>query len=307
MKRRSLSLFLLVVFVLGISTQIAFAQFAIPLLVVNTSFLNVRSGDGPEYTVVATVTGGTELPVLGTNSDNTWYLVSTPAGAGWVDVSFTLPRGDFRNVPLIEVKGAAVTVLQTPLTIGLPGSLAAHPFAVTTVATALNATTTATLDVLSVNLRTQPGDNAPVITVLYKDVNAEYPVLGYAYDGVGVRWVSIWVHGRGAGWIEAPKVTVHGSSNAGSLTIGNTTIPVPVVGSAHIVINTSYQNVRSGPGGGFGVIATVPGGTVFYPVGVTNDASWYLVRGDFGQGWVSSEFVLFRGEFSSVPIIQSAY
>ncbi len=58
---------------------------------------------------------------------------------------------------------------------------------------------------------------------------------------------------------------------------------------------------------GFGVIATVPGGTTFYPVGVTKDASWYLVRGDFGQGWISSEFVLFRGVFSSVPVIHYAY
>jgi hypothetical protein len=31
------------------------------------------------------------------------------------------------------------------------------------------------------------------------------------------------------------------------------------------------------------------------------------VRGTFGQGWMSSQFVLFRGSFSSVPVIHGAF
>ncbi len=132
-------------------------------------------------------------------------------------------------------------------------------------------------------------------------------MLGYAYDDVGIHWVSIFVPNMGTGWIAADKLDIYDTAPASTDTAATIAgVPVPVVGSAHIVVNTSYQNIRSGPGGGFGVIATVPGGTTFYPVGVTKDASWYLVRGDFGQGWISSEFVLFRGVFSSVPVIYYA-
>src|SRR5690606_21317525 len=46
--------------------------------------------------------GGTELPVLGVAQDRVWYQVSTIVGVGWVNVQFTLPRGDFTNVPFAE-------------------------------------------------------------------------------------------------------------------------------------------------------------------------------------------------------------
>src|SRR5262245_59503207 len=46
------------------------AQFVAPILVANTSFLNVRSGPGVQYTVLVTIVGGTELPVLARGSDN---------------------------------------------------------------------------------------------------------------------------------------------------------------------------------------------------------------------------------------------
>lgn len=96
-------------------------QFSLPILVVNTGALNVRSGPGPQYTVVTSVPGGTELPVLGTNQDNTWYLVATVAGTGWVDVSFTLPRGDFTFVPLVRLETLTALAAQTvPNDIGLP-------------------------------------------------------------------------------------------------------------------------------------------------------------------------------------------
>jgi uncharacterized protein YgiM (DUF1202 family) len=78
------------------------SQFAAPILVVNTSFLNIRTGPGAHFTVLLTVVGGTELPVLGVARDLVWYQVSTAAGVGWVNVQYTLPRGDFTHVPFAE-------------------------------------------------------------------------------------------------------------------------------------------------------------------------------------------------------------
>ncbi|MBC7870682.1 MAG: SH3 domain-containing protein, partial [Chitinophagaceae bacterium] len=82
-------------------------RFVAPILVANTSFLNVRSGPGVQFTVTVTVVGGTELPVLGVASDLTWYQISTIVGPGWVNVQYTLPRGDFSNVPFVSVDSFA--------------------------------------------------------------------------------------------------------------------------------------------------------------------------------------------------------
>lgn len=191
-------------------------QLATPILVVNTSFLNVRSGPGSQYTVIATVSGGTELPVLGTNGDNSWYLVLTSAGAGWVDVDYTIARGDFRYVPLVEVAAPATPVAQTAISIALP------------------------------------------------------------------------LTGQGGGIVPAPAVA--------------RTIP-----AARLIVNTSYLNIRSGPGGQYSIVTVASGGTELIPTGVTGDGVWFLVEGDFGRGWVNQPFVIFRGNYGVVPIIENVY
>ena len=86
-----------------VSASDAEQSFQQPILVVNTSFLNVRTGPGVQYTVLVTVVGGTELPVLGIFGDGVWYQVATDGGPGWVNIEFTLPRGDLSNLPILEV------------------------------------------------------------------------------------------------------------------------------------------------------------------------------------------------------------
>jgi len=322
MKRKLTVLFLLASLVMISMSQFVFtasaqqAQFAIPILVANTSFLNVRSGDGPQYTVVVTVVGGTELPVLGVNSSKTWYLVTTAVGPGWVDLQYTIPRGAFQNVPTLAPSVGAPPALPTPVTIGLPGSIPASTIASTTQST-IQSSTVAIINVTSVNLRTQPADNAPVIGIVFRYAdNAIYPVVGYAYDSVGVPWIAIVVPTLGTGWIEAPKATVQAGTvatitaaalSASSAVSGLGTIPIPQLVAPHVVVNTSYQNIRTGPGPQFTVLLQVPGGTQLEVIGVLQDTTWYLVKGSFGQGWIASEFVLFRGAFNNVPIIHSIY
>ena len=74
-----------------------------PILVVNTSFLNIRSGPSARFSVLTTVAGGTELPVLGVAGDGVWYQVAVGNQAGWVNAEFTVGRGAFQNVPLVTV------------------------------------------------------------------------------------------------------------------------------------------------------------------------------------------------------------
>jgi uncharacterized protein YraI len=352
-------------------------QLSIPLLVVNTSFLNARSGPGPQYTVITTLVGGTELPVLGTNSDDTWYLVTTAAGNAWVDVSFTLPRGVFDYVPEIQVAAAAPVALTTPLTIGLPGSVPASAGGgQAAVGTLGSERYRAVLRVTSANVLNQPLANGGVITTLYINDTVDYPVLNTTSSS-GLQWVQIAVPNIGVGWIEGTKVAVRLSGarysvvtvtsgpvnllagtntmaypplfngeeaflinaqgdlyqvelsngvvgwlpanrvtiRTGTLTdqqrggatapgwVNSTVLPMPILQAGHVVVNTGYLNVRSGPGGQFSELAVVAGGAELPVVGVTPDALWFLVRGSFGQGWVSQEFVLFRGVFSAIPVI----
>lgn len=287
-------------------------QLAIPVLVVNTSFLNVRSGDGPQYTVIATVVGGTELPVLASNENQSWYLVSTPVGNGWVDINFTLPRGDFRFVPSIQAGEPAVQTGSTPLSIGLV-SAASSTAPVPQTRTSTVVRQVARLNVLSVNLRTQPNDSAEVLTILFNNTNPVYEVVGRTFDGRFVEWAALVVANFGTGWVEAAKLsfstaTIQTTTNTGVVSASDSSgLPIAVLSAPHIVVNTSFQNIRTGPGGQYTIVATASGGDTFNPLGITPDLLWYLVSGEFGFGWISSEFVLFRGDFRNVPILRDLY
>lgn len=74
-------------------------------LIVNTDNLNVRSGDGPEYTVVGIVDGGTQLVVLGRNENRSWWYVQVGEIVGWVTAELTLIRGDLTTIPIVPVVG----------------------------------------------------------------------------------------------------------------------------------------------------------------------------------------------------------
>ena len=182
------------------------AQYAAPIAVVNTGNLNVRSGPGPQFSVITTVPGGAQLPVLGFNEDASWYLVTTPAGNGWVYAAFTVPRGDFRYVPVLTVQNLQGATVQN-------GTL-----------------------------------------------------------------------------------TVAG-------TTGQVTAPVPELDPGRAVVNTGNLNVRSGPGPGFSVLGSVPGGSVWPVDGTTPDQAWFLIESPYGSGWIDAEFVVFRGSIASVPIL----
>jgi uncharacterized protein YgiM (DUF1202 family) len=86
----------------------------VPHVVVNTGFLNARSGPGAQYSVVATLSGGTELPVIGKAEDGVWFLVRGPFGQAWLNNEFTVFRGSIDAVPVIH---SVAGVLSTPVAI----------------------------------------------------------------------------------------------------------------------------------------------------------------------------------------------
>jgi uncharacterized protein YgiM (DUF1202 family) len=375
------------------------ATFEVPLLVVNTSFLNVRTGPGVQYTTLVTVVGGTELPVLGVARDQVWYQVATDVGPGWVNVNFTLARGDFSNIPVVEVGelgapnanlgqgGGAVIPVAT-------GILPTQSFDIERISNRLAVTGVTSL---GRDMHRDPGYRTLILSRrVPNDPNTIYPLLDALTDAQGTTWYKLNIPGIGVGWVDAVgfrplecgldqvgvvlasvpinfdgiaqrepflltpgtelyiigrdenfaivqlldgtaglvEASVIDNRNdevvsvcdqvPGLVTATGTAVitsnfgqgggaadpnsgvrfTVPQLASNIVIVNTGNLNIRSGPAAGFSTVATVPGGTELIVLGRATDNVWYLVQGDFGQGWINSEFTIFRGTFSTVPVIR---
>jgi uncharacterized protein YgiM (DUF1202 family) len=77
--------------------------------VVATDNLNLRSGNGVQFTRVGILDGGTPVIVLGRDrfaEDNeTWWYVQAGELRGWVNGSLLVYRGDLTDVPVVPVRG----------------------------------------------------------------------------------------------------------------------------------------------------------------------------------------------------------
>lgn len=167
-------------------------QFSAPVMVVNTSFLNIRTGPGVQYSVLVTVVGGTTLPVLGVAPDRVWYQVSTVAGVGWINSQFALARGDFRNVP-----EADAPVLDTTSPTPVPGTGSPRPS---------GSREWGASNLVDQPLRSQPGNSGSELVFLPADRTVIFTVTGARFAD-GVSWVAVNVPGIGNGWLEESKVT----------------------------------------------------------------------------------------------------
>lgn len=389
--RSKLSQFMLVLCLLAVVVPSAIAQqvtFAIPKLIVNTSFLNVRTGPGVQFAVLITVVGGTELPVLGVANDELWYQVNTVAGVGWVNVEFTLARGDFSRVPIVPAPALGDPIVTS--NVGLPADQGQG-------GGALPPTRVGTARFTGVSFEGGDIHVAPsntslkIATVVPGQPDVVLPLLGFQIVE-GFEWYQMNLEPFGVVWTQRARlralecggdtvaVTVEdvllrfdGFDNRLPITLaegtevflrgvapnnffivedtnrtlgliefeklrlrpeniisrcdllptssGTQAVPAsagqgggggsPSVATAPsvapsgnvVIVNTPNLNVRSGPGAIFAPIAVVPGGTRLGVAGRTRDGVWLLVVGDFGRGWVNSEFTIFRGVYSTIPII----
>lgn len=78
------------------------AELVGPIGIVNTGALNLRSGPGPQYTVVGTLAGAAQGVIIGRNADWSWWLMDTPAGIAWASSPYIIVRGDTFGVPYAE-------------------------------------------------------------------------------------------------------------------------------------------------------------------------------------------------------------
>ena len=274
------------------------SQFSTPIMIANTSFLNVRTGPGVRYTVLITVVGGTDLPVLGVANDRVWYQVSTVVGVGWINSEFVVPRGDFANVPVVDTNNL---IANSPLAavggvVGLPdGQGGGGAFPTTTItttgATSIGGTTVvgtdangnpiivsgpgerfrAELVVPAVELRTAPGDNQPSLGTLYQDPIADYPIVGDGRDSTSVPWFSVVTPRYGTGWIDAPKVKLRLSAIAGTV----------------MVVTAESVQLGDAPGSGSTTLPVLTGGTEGWLRNISQDSNFIQIELAGGEmGWL---------------------
>lgn len=249
--------------------------------------VNLRTSPGDDQASLGTLFQNTEMdyPIVGSGRDSIniqWLSVITPQlGTGWIDTPKLRLRlsGAFRSVMVVTADSVAMG--------DGPG------------------TGSETLPVLS-------GGTEGFLTNISQDSN----------------FIQIELGGGEVGWIpfnaarqrtETPTDGLNLEPSAigsvmtspvapGDTTAVTTTTTLPQsfgLSTPHVVINTAYLNIRSGPGAQYSTVSTVSGGTELPVVGIAKDRVWYLIEGGFGRGWINIEFAVFRGVIDNMPIVNT--
>ena len=75
---------------------------ALPLAIVNTGALHVRSGPNSTFSSLGSVYAGAILSIIGQSPDRGWWLVHSAYGDGWISKAFSYTTGDTSGVPVIN-------------------------------------------------------------------------------------------------------------------------------------------------------------------------------------------------------------
>lgn len=260
------------------------AQYATPVAIVNTSFLNVRTGPGVQYSVLITVVGGTTLQVMGRAADGVWLQVSTQAGLGWVNVEYTIPRGNFEFVPVVSAP-KVVTPETAPQT--------SYSGTTTQDDTAVDAGFSSTR-LWGASLRTtqtariSPSANALPVQdfgasdgIIYKVVNATF--------AEGIPWVQLEFSPTQVGWVDQAHVLFR------------------PYGCGYTVVRMTHDTqLQKGPDGS-GTETGITGGHEAYLLDrVGNSFKIELQSGVFGWADVSTISIRDEATVSKPPCIGSA-
>ena len=229
-----------------------------------SGILNVRSGAGPNAPRLGQLGRGDQVLVIGQNTDGTWLEIRWAYGTGWISAAHA-------NAPGVAAPTAPQSAV--PITADAPFGIVSTAF---------------------LNVRSGPGINyASLGRVSGGDTLA---ILGRSADGAWYQVQSPF----GSGWVSARYLTLR--NEFGTAPVAAPAADAPVSGPIAI-INTGALNVRSGPGAQYTDIGTLAGGDQGRIIGRSADGGWWLIETSFGSGWVSTRFVIARGDTAGVPIV----
>lgn len=225
---------------------------------VNASYVNIRSGAGTNYSVVAVASQNEEITVLGEETDGSgakWYKIKYNGTVGYMHSDYvTLDQSNNNNNTTDYPEKAAK----------------------------VNAS--------SVNVRSGAGTNNGVVATLA--LNTPLTVVGEEKDGSGTTWYKVKYNG-GEGYMHSDYVTISGDNNNNNSNNGGTTTE-PRTGT----VNGDYVNVRTGAGTDNSRVTSLSNGTAVTIVGEEKDgsgATWYKINYAGGSGYMHSDYITVNG------------
>lgn len=228
--------------------------------IVNTSFLNIRNGDGIKFESLGILSGGTLLEILGRNIDSSWYLVSDGEKSGWVHSRYVVLRGkSAQGYPIVARASLAKL-----------------------------APNVAIVNTSYLNLREGAGVKYSILRVLPGSTSGK--LIGRNADW---SWVYIELEDGTVGWLSADYVVLRGETLNSTLELLENGM---ITSANHGVVNTSYLNMRSGDGIEYKILEILPGGSILEVLGRSSDDAWIYVRNQGREGWVHSSYVAIRGQ-----------
>lgn len=72
-------------------------------IAINASSINLRSGPGTGYTVLEYGFRGQELPVGGSDTSGSWFVVGTETGSAWMSGTLGILHGTCANLPVYDI------------------------------------------------------------------------------------------------------------------------------------------------------------------------------------------------------------
>ncbi|MCB8980011.1 MAG: SH3 domain-containing protein [Ardenticatenaceae bacterium] len=269
--------------------------------VVTTGALNVRSGPGPSYGVVAVVYQGNVLTLLGRNEDSSWAYVQTPnATLGWVNAnsSYIDPSVAISTLPLVIPTTATATATSTTSATTTPTATAtAVPNTPTPTATAVPVTgASATVATGALNVRSGPSLAYSPVAVVNQGT-----VVSLIGRNANSTWAKIRLANGTEGWVNADGAYITPNVAISSLPVLDT----PTV-TATALVSTGALNVRSGPGVSYSVITVASQGQTVMLLGRNANSSWVKIRlGNNTEGWANASLLTANVAISSLPLADS--
>jgi len=236
-----------------------------PVGVVNTAVLNVRSGPGTSFAVIAKLNGGDTVALLGRNLSASWLFIQAANNVqGWVNGSYLVTNVSVSSLPVVT-DGELVPPPPD------------QPFAVVTTGV--------------LNVRTGPGVAYHIIAVL--DEGETVQLLGRNSSG---SWVQVQLQDETAGWVNASLVQT--SVPVSTLPVSETSAPTPTG-----TVTAGALNVRSGPDVAFEVVTVLQHGETVFIKGRNNSGSWVQVsQGNGVNGWVNASYLAINVPVMTLPV-----
>ncbi|MGF1507667.1 MAG: SH3 domain-containing protein [Anaerolineae bacterium] len=259
-----------------------------PQAYVSTGALNVRTGPGFDYSVIAVVVYGEGMNLLGRNATAEWAYAEFASGLeGWVGTGGIVSNANLFNLPIVDLEGnppddddpTATPNTHTPtntpvLTATLPG-----PTDDTAVVTAA-----------ALNVRSGPGVGYSILTAVGRGTELE--MIGRSLDN---EWTQVELDSGLIGWVSTFYIEFDAQAFAD--------LPVTDETAPYGVIDTGALNLREGPDTDEDIIDFYYEGTLVVLLGRNSDASWlYVETPDNERGWMSSFYIATEYPLLSLPV-----